>query len=90
MLVVLEGCDCSGKSTLAKSLAEVLNAEINLTLAQNDNATAEKRYEAGAISKIAVYDSQAALYEAQKALEAALGEFWQSYFGLREAAGGIE
>lgn len=59
-------------------------------LAQVDLETARKRQTAGAISNIALLEAEIALQENQSAQGEALAELWQAYYGLLEAAGGVQ
>ncbi len=59
-----------------------------LKLAQADVKTAQKRFDAGAISQLALQQAVAALRDAEAAREQAAVERWLSHLGLIQAVGG--
>ena len=57
-------------------------------LAEDDLRVAEKRYQAGAISRLALVEAQYALAQSQLYYQQALNEIWLSHYRLMQAMGG--
>lgn len=57
-------------------------------LAEDDLRVAEKRYQAGAISRLALVEAQFALAQSQLYYQQALNEIWLTHYRLMQAMGG--
>lgn len=82
-----EGLDAAARGVTV-ALDRFRLAEQSLLLATREMETSGKRFEAGAISRIALSDATITRLEASGQVESARSDTWQAYFTLLLAAGG--
>jgi len=65
-------------------------AQAGLTLTQDAHDAAKKRFESGAVSRVALLEAQVAQQESSLAVTKALAELWLSSFAVLQATGGTQ
>jgi outer membrane protein TolC len=85
--VLKDGVEAAKRRYLS-AVENEATTEKALTLAQADVKTAQKRFDAGAISRLALQQAVAAQRDAEAAREAAAAERWLSHVSLLQATGG--